>query len=53
VFDILGMEALLAILADRESTRDRLRAWLNWIALPVGVGGIVILLGIAYYHGRP
>jgi len=52
VFDSLGVGALLAILSDMDSTRLRLRRWLNRIALPVGGVGVLLLITIAYYHGE-
>jgi peptidoglycan/LPS O-acetylase OafA/YrhL len=52
VLDCLGIGALLAILAQMESTRERIHRWLSVIALPVGATGSFVLLTIAYYHGE-
>jgi peptidoglycan/LPS O-acetylase OafA/YrhL len=52
VFDSLGMGALIAVLADRDSTRALLNRWLNRIALPVGGTAVLVLLAIAYYRGE-
>jgi peptidoglycan/LPS O-acetylase OafA/YrhL len=51
-FDSLGMGALLAVLFHADSTRERLRAWLNHVALPVGAIGFLVLLTLSYYGAR-
>jgi peptidoglycan/LPS O-acetylase OafA/YrhL len=48
-FDSLGMGALLAVLFHAGSTRERLRRWLNRVALPIGTVGFFGLLTLSYY----
>jgi peptidoglycan/LPS O-acetylase OafA/YrhL len=50
-FDSLGMGALIAFVASTDATGARLRWWLDRVALPVGAGGMLMLLIVRYYAG--